>query len=410
MFPRLPPELLWHILGYLQADKPSLCSASLISSLFRVPCQKLLFPSLALRSPASDFKMNGTQPYSPGGGLQQLFEKSPWIAASIKCIRIDTKCHGGNGTWIENDSVLPAALSLIDLGSIEVFEIVKNPWTKLSLATRNVISTILRSQSLVSLSIQGLPINILNMCGPAVKHLSLGHHVADIDPFHPDIWPPKPERETAWKLQTLVVEWQTNIESLLEYFRNKNKNVDLSGLNRLLASEFVFDFWQLSSSTALEALVLTDRQIVNCSPEQIARISTLTNLQELFITGIIGLSMGESNFHLSPLRALITHLNSVIPSIHLACVHLHLFHRSARFEDLHGDGAINWRSLDNLLSNSNRFNQFRKIKIELCAYYEHLNLDPVIQNISVCLPTLAGKGMLEFKVSTGKFSPFEKFF
>ncbi|TFK22170.1 hypothetical protein FA15DRAFT_706630 [Coprinopsis marcescibilis] len=175
----IPPELLHHIVGFLSADGRSLQSTSLSSSHFRNLCQEHLFSEIGL--PCRQTPLS-TDTWSGGicERLTSTLQQSPRLATYIRSIVVhDTWIHG-RGEYLCDEEAFADALDLIPAENIKNFTInvhrppsAPNWWGNVPQVTRDAITRICRSSSLISLDAGFVPLYFLNICGPSLKRLEV---------------------------------------------------------------------------------------------------------------------------------------------------------------------------------------------------------------------------------------------
>ncbi|KAJ3550800.1 hypothetical protein NMY22_g209 [Coprinellus aureogranulatus] len=168
----LPLELillLIPILGNSERDEDSLKNFSLTSSVFRIPCHQVLFSHIRLLPSLSQKAGKCTL----GERLLDLLSSSPAIASYVRRVTISDYDH----PWLQTDMALGQALDKIDLSQIEGFvfqgDWLRSHWDALPVTTRTVIIKICRSPSLQELSLGHVPFELVNVCGPSLKHLRI---------------------------------------------------------------------------------------------------------------------------------------------------------------------------------------------------------------------------------------------
>ncbi|KAG2003633.1 hypothetical protein CC2G_004222 [Coprinopsis cinerea AmutBmut pab1-1] len=163
---QLPEDISLHILKQLDvdSDEPTIRNASLVSTAFREPCQKLLFSTLRLKPPKS-FK--STYRYTPGARLLRLLKSSPVIMGYIQGITIIDSTPGSGAdqpSWLSLDGRLAEALNQLSFTKIRRFELAMEyrlHWNHLNAPIQKTILAICRSPSLVSLSLTCAPIGLV---------------------------------------------------------------------------------------------------------------------------------------------------------------------------------------------------------------------------------------------------------
>ncbi|TFK20381.1 hypothetical protein FA15DRAFT_128763 [Coprinopsis marcescibilis] len=206
--PTILPEIAQHIAGLLEDDRPSLRAVSSISSVFRWPCQEILFSKLVLAPPKAQ------QSYLPGKNLIYQFDEAPVLASFIKELVIEERCqeHGGGASWFIKDQYLPDALErLATLGRIKTFALKRSSdsveWLRLQGSLRDAFEEICRSPRLTSLTLWWTPMSLIsNLRTPALSYLEL----KELEPIVGQI--------------TRVENANTRVSSLaLEYGERKNQ-------------------------------------------------------------------------------------------------------------------------------------------------------------------------------------------
>ncbi|TFK26543.1 hypothetical protein FA15DRAFT_667224 [Coprinopsis marcescibilis] len=403
----IPPELVTHIVDFLAGDDTSLRAVSLVSSQFRWPSQRILFSTLhlRLRGPPwrEDFLKN-----SPGVKLLRLMEGSPWIGDSIRSIRIDNA--GRN--WLAIDDSFPVAMGLLNLDKIEHFEVSRLIWSSLQVQAKQVISAILGSPSLVSLSITGAPIAVINCCSHSLKHLKI--HNMFVAPLDLEGL----MRRSPFRLQSLHVgrQIQGHLVHIVDFLLDKTNQIDFSGVTQLSthSEEHCLRLLWQACNPCLKMLHIgsisesENRQGRHHVSEGPLNLSGLINLRKVAISGMDSM-FGTEDFHSWHLQRSSALLRTILPSNLLEHIHIHLVYgfATSKFTITY---QKNWQQLDDMLTtNMGQFWKLKTVEIELEEGFDGCGKPDRLENyIATSLPNIRSNGLFKLTRTSGKFYPFEE--
>ncbi|TFK20378.1 hypothetical protein FA15DRAFT_708135 [Coprinopsis marcescibilis] len=404
----LPPELIRHIIGFLEDDEQALRATSLVASAFRRPAQEILFSELLLEPPYPAPKH-----FAPGEKLLSLFEQSPEIAGYVRSIFIlDTPLLAyESASWVCNDVQLPEALGRVSLDKIQAFTLHQGrrySWSVLSAPMKDTILAICNSPSLVSLSIAGPPIDIIHVCRPSLKNLDIGngtpHRLSNISTSM--------QRNASLKLQSLSLVRDHDVHEAVDYILNPFNRIDVGELETLCV--FASEIEDHDAMSSLLTECAASLHALTFQPASNIAAHYITNEENPFtLTGLVNLRrlticyqhvFVDANNVDDPLPWVVDLLRTMQAPNILESVHLFVNHDFADADTHEPQRAEGWRELHSLLVDRKRFPALQHADIELGSH--NLDIDEIYDRVEGFLPDLDSIGLVRLKkMSSGLCGP-----
>ncbi|TFK20394.1 hypothetical protein FA15DRAFT_708151 [Coprinopsis marcescibilis] len=413
-------ELVEHIASFLEGDVRSLRKASLVSSRFGEPFQKLLFSELRLEVESPEYGYLWRS--YPGKKLLTLLQ-SPRIGSYVKSITISDGPSYGWGhdhTWIADDADLPKALRLLPLDRFTKLTINGVWFGLLPPATKNAIAALCSSPSLVSLFINDAPIDFINFCGPSVVNFVCRNTDTSLDLLE------KRTTECGWRLQTMALYRHWELCEIIGFLMLEPNQVGLVGLKKLhvdISTREWDDYGAVQTllrhcARTLEVFsFFTYKDDYGSETWNCIDLSGLPNLRQLSFCGTY--SFRSTNRGCHPLPKFVKQLAEAASSTLLEHVRIYMDGFDSvggvREEDqdqdeLDGEGfdakALHpepWQRLDALLTGT-RFPNMKRVEVLLSD--AQMDVYDCQERIEEFLSGLRRRGMLEVTPTSDGYNPF----
>ncbi|KAG2003638.1 hypothetical protein CC2G_004227 [Coprinopsis cinerea AmutBmut pab1-1] len=399
----IPQELLSHILDHLADDIPTLRNVCLAANRFRHPCQKLIFSTLELRHPQGQKDPQLQRPpYTPGKTLLQAFNSNPALSDYVnEVVILDTpedRHDWQHPSWLADDDDLPEVLNRLPRGKIRRLVIKRGyraSWNHLKAPIKEALMGLCSAPALMSLSLAWVPIGLMSLCAPTVKHLEL----QDVD-LQTDIDAPisgTSARTQSLQLETLRLDHAFDLPSIADILLAESTNqVTLKSLEKLhLSASSLNDHDHIprlleACSSSLEVLSLCPWYEIHRSgrqPMNVLDLSELHSLKHLSFEEYY--SVQGSSCYVDPIPWICRVLET-LPTPNA----LSSFYISIEFDMLEPEGIQigHWMELDHVLTRKDRFPNLRRVKFDYEGTF-HGVLEEAVPRIEDLMPELMDSGM-----------------